>query len=219
VTCFVLGGSPCAGKSSIASSLTRSHGLELYACDAFENAHVGRSSLESQPTLFSARTLNLEQHFMRDAQELLEFELRFYREEWTLILEDLKDKTGPVLLEGAACLPELVPLEWPAVWLVPSPEFQRHHYAQRPWIHDVLSGAPDPVRAFDNWMARDELLAQQVLEQCRYLNRPARLVDGSQTIEQNLEWVRETLGLAPLELVNASGPSNPHSSRDLGEHL
>jgi len=219
VTHFVLGGSPCSGKSSIASSLIQEFRLELYACDAYETPHTLRSSAERHPTLFSARTLVMGEHFMREPADLLAFEMKFYREEWTFILEDLRDKASPVLLEGAACMPELVPLEWPAVWLVPTAEFQRHHYAQRPWIHDVLSGASDPVRAFENWMARDELFAQHVLEQCRHLNRPARVVDGSQTIEQNLEWVQETLGLSPLELAQASGPSNPYSSRDTGENL
>ena len=120
---------------------------------------------------------------MQDPEDLLEFNLNFYREEWTLILEDLETLPTPLLLEGAACMPELVPLEWPAVWLVPTPELQRHHYAQRPWIAGVLEVASNPLEAFDNWMARDELFAQYVLEQCKRLNRPVRVVDGTQTLE------------------------------------
>ncbi len=207
MTYFVLGGSPCSGKSSIASSLTRSYGLELYACDAFETPHVQRSSFEAQPTLHSARALNFGQHFMRDPEDLLEFNFNFYREEWTFILEDLNNKTGLVLLEGAACMPELVPLEWPAVWLVPSPEFQRYHYAQRPWIQSVLEGTANPERAFDHWMARDELFAQHVIKVCQRLNRPFIVVDGSQTLEQTLEWTRKALNLSLLPRVDFSGPS------------
>ena len=190
---FVLGGSPCSGKSTLASSLVRDYSLELYACDAFETPHVQRSSFVAQPTLYSARALNFGQHFMRDPEDLLEFNLNFYREEWTFILEDLKNKTGPVLLEGAACMPELVPLEWPAVWLVPTPDFQRYHYAQRPWIQGVLKGTPNPEVAFEHWMARDELFAQHVVKQCQRLNRLFLVVDGSQTLQQTLEWTRKAL--------------------------
>ncbi len=194
---LVLGGSPCSGKSTIASSLIKDFSLELYACDAFETPHVQRSILEQHPTLFRARNLDMGQHFMRNPYELLEFELNFYREEWTLILEDLQNLSASQLLEGAVCMPELVPLEWPAVWLIPSPEFQRFHYAQRPWIHGVLQNAVDPAQAFKNWMTRDELFAQHVLEQCQRLHRPLRVVDGTQTLEQNLDWARNTLRLQP----------------------
>jgi hypothetical protein len=215
VTPFVLGGSPCSGKSSIASSLVRDYGLELYACDAFEIPHVQRSSLDAQPTLYSARALDLAQHFRRDPEDLLEFELKFYREEWTFILEDLKDKTGPMLLEGAACMPELVPLEWPAVWLVPTPDFQRYHYAQRPWIQGVLEGAPNPDVAFEHWMARDELFAQHVIAQCKRLNRPFLVVEGSQTLNQTLEWTRKALNFSNFPRVHFLKPLSLVREQDM----
>ena len=214
MTFLVLGGSPCAGKSTIASHLAQQHALELYACDAFETPHVERSSLETQPTLHSARALDLGRHFMREPEDLLEFNLNFYREEWTLILEDLETLPTPLLLEGAACMPELVPLEWPAVWLVPSPEFQRHHYAQRPWIAGVLGGASNPAKAFDNWMARDELFAQHVIQQCQRLNRLFLVFDGSQTLEQNLEWVRTTLHLARVQSTESSSSDRKQKLED-----
>ncbi|WP_328475652.1 hypothetical protein OHA21_19885 [Actinoplanes sp. NBC_00393] len=79
----------------------------------------------------------------------------------------------PELLAGAG-----VPRDQ-AVWLVPTEDFQRHHYRQRTWARDLLAAAPDPEAAFDRWMQRDALFARRVAVQARNLGYPIIIVDGT----------------------------------------
>ncbi|MEU4424318.1 hypothetical protein AB0F81_27165 [Actinoplanes sp. NPDC024001] len=106
-----------------------------------------------------------------------------YREEFPLILADLRHAADGTVIEGAALLPELlaalgVPPDH-AVWIVPAPEFQLRHYQQRTWAHDLLAGTASPEEAFTRWMQRDALFAQRVAAQATDLGYRVIVTDGS----------------------------------------
>ena len=107
---YWLGGSPCAGKSSVADLLAERYGLTVYRCDDAYFRHIQICNPQDQPTLHAITSMSWDEIWMRpvDVQVTAEFEI--YREEFPLILDDLRHlpEDRPILVEGAACLPELV---------------------------------------------------------------------------------------------------------------
>lgn len=134
---------------------------------------------------------------MAPVAQQLERELGIYREIFDFILEDITGLPKPVLVEGAACMPELVKalIEQGsrAVWMIPTEAFQRWHYAMRPWAQGIVQGCSDPRRAYDNWMARDAQFASEIARQTRVMGLPLKVVDGDQGIEENASWVKAEL--------------------------
>jgi len=113
-----------------------------------------------------------------------------------MIIQDLEhyDIEKPILLEGAAYLPELVsqcnadPKK--VIYMVPTKEFQLHHYRQREWIHHILKECDDPKQAFTNWMMRDQQFGQEILRQAEVRNYETILVDGKKSVDEQYEKVR-----------------------------
>jgi hypothetical protein len=198
-----IGGSPCAGKSTLATSLAGKYGCALYRCDEAYDAHLGQSTPAGQPLMARLKALSWNAIWMRPVETLIREEFAFYREEFPLILDDLRalPGTAPLIVEGTALLPELVapllnaPME--ALWLVPTPGFQRAHYARRPWVRDILKQCSDPEQAFENWMRRDIGFADEVERQAAVQHLWSLRVDGSLSTGQVVAMAERWLGLAP----------------------
>jgi hypothetical protein len=113
----------------------------------------------------------------------------FYRDQMKMILEDLLGLDGPVLAEGSGLLPELVAplLNDPsrALWLIATPGFRRRRYPERgAWVSEMMAEMDDPDQAFERWMARDDLLAEQRAERAAALGLSVLTVDGSLSIAE-----------------------------------
>lgn len=197
-----IGGSPCAGKSTLAAMLARRHGLTHYSCDDALTAHVQRSNTATYPLLHQLAKSSWNEIWTRPVERQIREELAFYREEFPLILEDLTafPPDTPIVAEGTALLPELVaPLlqgQCQAIWLVPTAAFQREHYVRRPWLDDILRQCADPALAFDNWMRRDIGFADVVEGSARALGLPVIRVDGKEDAEEVLTRVCGALRLS-----------------------
>ena len=117
-----------------------------------------------------------------------------------MILADLAALPAdrPILAEGAALLPELVAPDLAdprcAIWVVPTEAFQRHHYAQRPWIGDILAQCSQPEQAFRNWMDRDAAFARHVLASAGARGLATLLVDGHTALEANAAAIAARFG-------------------------
>lgn len=197
---FWIGGSPCAGKSSVAELLAVRYNLIYYRCDDHFTRHAERALPGT--TLSQLRSIDGGTFFMRPPAELLQVEQEAYREEFEMILQDVGELTTshPVLVEGAALLPELVAPclamnGSAAVWMVPTPSFQRHHYARRLWIGSVLRSCKHPDVAFANWMSRDEQFGRWISAKAKQLELPLLIVDGTRSLAENTEIVARHLGL------------------------
>jgi hypothetical protein len=193
-----IGGSPCAGKSTITRHLAKAGHLARYHCDDHFERHSGE--LAGTSAAF-ARILNRtdEDRLSLPIAEQVEDEFLAYREEFPLILRDISDFSGPVIAEAAALLPELlasisIPRDR-AVWIVPTEEFQRWHYRQREWAWNMLAATTDPARLFDRWMQRDAAYARLVADQARALDYHIIVVDGSRPIESIQAEAASILGL------------------------
>lgn len=178
-----IGGSPCSGKSTVAGIVSALRNMLLYSCDDAFERHAATIGTAAGPTLKKVTAMSIEDRLAQPVEVQVGDVLRLYREEFPLILQDLSDAGAPVLVEGAALLPELLASQQVppgrAVWVVPTEDFQHRQYRQRRWAHNLLAATPDPQRAFLRWMQRDAAFAQLVADQARELGYPVITVDGA----------------------------------------
>lgn len=198
---YILGGSPCSGKSTLTARLSRQFNLPYYKVDDHEREHSSRRRPDRHPVMCKYAKMSWNEIWLRPVSYQVEEEFAYYRERFEMIVEDLDkyDLGKPIILEGAALLPELIAPHGAnpqrTVFLAPTKEFQIHHYRQREWIHQILNECEDPRQAFENWMMRDHLFGQEVLRQAKARNYETILVDGRQSIAAHYEKIRTHFGL------------------------
>lgn len=198
-----IGGSPCAGKSSIARLLAQQYSLQTYSCDDAYESHLKRATPDKHLLMSNAARMTWDEVWMRPVDVLITRELAFYREEFEMVIEDLLSmpESTPIIAEGAALLPECVAprLSHPnqAIWIVPTEEFQLKEYARRDWVQNILSQCRDPQQAWQNWMGRDAGFARAVAEDAKARELRVIKVDGSQSIEEHANMVASHFGLEP----------------------
>lgn len=187
---FWLGGSPCAGKSSLSLLLAECFQLDVYHVDEVFETHVRRFDAVLQPALTKWCAASWEQRWRQPVDSLLREVIACYGEHFRLVLADIRARahSRPLLVEGSALLPGLVarvlPARHHAVWLVPSADFQQTHYAQRAWVGEILAQCAEPDAAFRNWMERDARFARWVAAEVEARGLELLEVDGTRTIAE-----------------------------------
>ena len=200
MTGYWIGGSPCAGKSSVAALLAEQYGLRYVQCDAGTDDRMRLMAGRGLPAYDELTALATCERLARRPQWQCARVIDFYAEQFPFLLASLPGDPAR-LVEGADLLPELlaghgVPPEQ-SIWIVPSAEFQVRHYAQRPWVDTYLAGCPDPAAAFDSWMQRDVRFAAHVRRTAAELGRRVIVVDGTGTLAGTAAEVAPHLGLRP----------------------
>lgn len=198
---YILGGSPCSGKSTLAEMLAAQGNFYYYKADDHDPEHMRQSTPEQQPVMSRYASLSWDTIWSQSPERLLADALAYYHERFPLILNDLSllSEDRPILLEGVAFLPDLLH-HYPVnpkhvIFMVPTFEFQLHHYRQRPWIQSILKECHDPHQAFANWMKRDRLFGLEMIRQAHECGFPVILVDGSVNISTQLERIRAQFDL------------------------
>jgi 2-phosphoglycerate kinase len=192
---FWLGGSPCAGKSSISEILVSRFDLRLYRVDEAFEEHARRFDPVLQPALTKWRASSWDERWMRPVESLVRDVIACYREHFALILEDVLSmpRDRAVLVEGTALLPRQVAGVLTdrnrALWVIPTADFQREHYSKREWVCRILEQCDSPEAAFRNWMERDAEFARWVAAEACELGLELLTVDGKRTIEENASTV------------------------------
>lgn len=195
-----IGGSPCSGKSSVAESLGSALDLPVYHADEFFDQHAKRASSDS--VFACITTWSPEQIFLRDIGEMLADFVKLAYEEFPMILADLskEDYQEGVIVEGCAILPELVkPLldsQNEALCLIPTEQFQRLHYAKRPWKDTILEQTSDPKQAWENWRIRDVQYSEVVRQQAEDVGIPIITVDETLSQDDVYRLVKSHLSIA-----------------------
>lgn len=67
---FWIGGSACAGKSTLAEMYAEKYGLALYACDGHFNDHLKRITVEQQPAMSRISRLTANEVFLTRVSQL-----------------------------------------------------------------------------------------------------------------------------------------------------
>jgi hypothetical protein len=200
---YWIGGSPCAGKSTVARLLAEAHDLSAVECDRDGEARWAAMAASGMPVCTELTALGTCHRLARPPQWQADTEVAFYREQFDFLCRELAglSTARPLVVEGADLLPELVatlgvPPER-CVWVVPTPEFQLSYYRSRTWVRPYLAGCPDPERAFANWMRRDMIFAQYVTRSARRRAGTVLVVDGSAPVEATADLVGRHFGLVP----------------------
>jgi hypothetical protein len=187
---FWLGGSPCAGKTSVSDFLAARFDLDVYRVDEAFEVHAQTLDPELHPTLTKWRASSWDQRWMQPLETLVQDVVACYQEHFTLILADILSlpQDRPLLVEGTALLPRqvagVVADRSRAIWLVPTADFQTEHYARRGWVPSVLEQCVDGEAAFRNWMERDAEFARRLTAEVSALGLELLRVDGKQTAEE-----------------------------------
>lgn len=198
---FWIGGSPCSGKSTISELLMNEYGFKLYRCDDHLERYMKLGAEKGSAIMQKIISMNLDETWLRNVEELVEDEFKFYREALEVIMRDVEEisKSTSVIVEGAAILPEFITSrnidKDRYVCIVPTKEFQIENYSKREWVSHYLSGCSDSDKAFTNWMERDAKYADLVIEQSRNKDLNYLIVDGSKSIEENYVIVKKLFDL------------------------
>jgi 2-phosphoglycerate kinase len=202
VRAYWIGGSPCCGKSTLSEMLVREFGFRLYKVDDQLDRYREIGAAANIPIMRKFQAMNLDETWLRDIQLQVVDEFEFYRHALNTIVGDLKSghSEGPVVIEGAAILPEFAVragIEHDRyVCMVPTRDFQVSKFAEREWVKQYLSGCTDPERAFANWMERDVLFAERVKKYATTQGLNVITTDGSTSIEETYSLLKVMFGLA-----------------------
>ncbi len=202
---FWLGGSACAGKTSVARILAAEHGLTLYSCDDHFEEHRRRADPARHPNFHRLMDAPMEELWARPVSVQAAELFRFYQDELDMVLEDLQRLEGPVLVEGVGLLPERIAEVCPdprrALWLISTPEFRRQAYLKRgPMVRRLLSQCREPEKAFIRWMERDDRVAGRLATGVRRSGLSVLKVNGRQTVEEVARQVAERFFPDPQRL-------------------
>lgn len=204
-TLYVLGGSPCAGKSAVAEELVRRYGCAYFKFDDYLDDFIRRGAAKGNALLKRVLTMTPEQTWMRDPQEQCDEEWAIYEAIAPFAWNEIArlGQKRPVLAEGAGLLPPLVKRKGldarHACYVVPSKPFQTAHYRERNFIKYVLARCSDVEQAFDRWMERDALYALRIWQEAREQGYETYAVDGSRPLEDTIAFVESSFGLVTQE--------------------
>lgn len=193
-----LGGSPCAGKSTVAEALADASGWAIYRCDDRFDDHLRAGAERGLASCRDLYRRSFDEIFLRDVATMERATVDFFRDEFPMIVAELREIEGPVVAEGAALMPSLLSglgvSSSSAYFLVPSEAFQREKYGARAWAQELCRGSSEPERAFDRWMRRDAAFARRVVAEAERFGYPLTLVDGGEPVGAIKERVAEALG-------------------------
>ncbi len=198
---YWIGGSPCAGKTSISDMLVEKYDFVLYRCDEYLDKHLRIGAKRNYPIMSKLCEMNNDEIWMRPIDIQVYEEFQYYMEEFNLIAEELEKYSAEktILVEGTAILPDIIEnlnvKKSRVVFIVPSANFQLEHYKKREFIPYVLEGCTDKGKAFDNWMQRDIKFAEEVARRARLYQKNLIVVDGSNSLKENFELVEKYFDL------------------------
>lgn len=198
---YWIGGSACAGKSTLANMIADKYKMDLYSCDEHFYEHLNNISAIHYPAMYKVSKMNANEAFyLRDIEEQLRVYTQSFIEDFQFVMNDiLNTNTSSIVVEGNQLLPSLVfpylRKKQKAVWIIPTESFQKEHYKKREWLKDILGSTDDPTVSFDNWMKRDALFAKYIYQEAKNLKLQTLVVDGSKNIDENFNYIERTLGL------------------------
>ena|SRR5690554_5897704 len=199
---YWIGGSPCAGKTSISEMLVEKYDFTLYRCDDYLDKHLKIGAKRNYPIMSKLCKMSCDEIWMRSIDIQVYEEFQYYREEFSLILEELEEYSveQTVLVEGTAVLPDAIEVlnieKNRVVFIVPSANFQLEHYIKRDFIPYVLEGCKNKDKAFENWMQRDMEFAKEIARQARLNQKTLIVTDGSNSLQENFKRVEDHFELS-----------------------
>lgn len=202
---YWMGGSPCAGKTTISEIIGQEFAWQIYQIDRYVESYLQRVDEKKHPFLTAYKKIGLKDFLLQDPLEQVSQVIGMSHEQFQFIQEDIADLSGdaPILVEGSNILASDVTKQLKTasrcIWLVPTEEFQLETYPKRgSWVQDVLRHHYEPeesVFAFERWMERDAIMAKKTADEARKYEIPVIVVDGRVSLLDNAEIVMRHFGL------------------------
>lgn len=193
-----IGGSPCSGKSTVAERISEEYGAHYFKVDDFLGELLKNAAEKGFSACKGISAMSPDEIWLREPQIQCDEEFLIYDE----ISEQIFGKLGgidaePVVTEAAAYTPQIMAKRGikEYICIVPTPDFQVSRYREREWVKLVLEGCSDKQKAFDNWMKRDMLFAEQVRAECEKLGFPCIVNDGTRSRDEIFRIVKEMFKL------------------------
>jgi hypothetical protein len=178
-----IGGPPASGKTTVATRIARRHGFRLYSADTRTWAHRDRALAAGNEAARRWEAMTPAERWEGSTpEEMLETSL--HRERGAMVLDDVRAlPTQPlVVAEGSPIPASGIVDPARAVWLIPTPAFQRAQLAAR-----GTTGGAAELYALLN-----EVITRAAAEH----SVPTLTVDGSRTVEETTRAVESLLAAA-----------------------
>jgi hypothetical protein len=196
---YWIGGGTGGGKTTVARALVTRYDLRLFPIDAFWYAYLSGRERKSP-----------DDQWLRTPPEVQadEFEADSHEMHLRALVELAHLPPMPTLVEGPQVQPDLVPDGDRAVFLIPTPEFQRSVLQPR------LMPSSDPALALKHRLVKDRIYADRIAERVRAHGFPVIEVDGTRDL---VEEVAELLRIEhePIDLVAARRWENERVAANL----
>jgi hypothetical protein len=203
-----IGGGTGGGKTTTARALAARHGLRSLPIDAFWYEHAERAGEVAPPP-------DVQWLETTPATQAADFE-RVSRLMLGYALEDLPSLPAQpaVLVEGPQVVPDLLPDDARAVFLVPTPKFQHANLSPRPMP------SSDPAQALANRLVKDRLYADRVAELARARGFTVIDTDGSRSTDELCALIEDAFpdyvqGSEPVDLPGVRRWENEKIARNV----
>jgi hypothetical protein len=200
-----LGGPPCSGKTSIARLLAGRHDLRAYNSDLHTWEHHDKAVERRYPAAARWESSSPDELWLDELEPMVELSLEANEERCRLMLEDIEalPRSPLIVAEGTPLLPWLVAERLAtadhAVWLIPTPEFQRARLEERPRVE--WDRTSDPARALENRIRRESVVGERIEGDAKARGFHVLRVDGSRELLAMAAAIEEIFGP-----VIAAGP-------------
>ncbi|MBO0783196.1 MAG: hypothetical protein J2P37_30650 [Ktedonobacteraceae bacterium] len=217
---FWIGGSPCAGKSSIGHTLARVYVFVGYHVDTMARNHLARQLAAGDPLMTAFARMNLNQRWVeRSVETLVQETLESWTNGFRLVIEDLlaMPKENFIIAEGnffPECVAPYLSSPHQAIWLVPSDAFcdqtrrrRDAELSQRQKAHGIRSPYSDPEKRLSNIIARDCQLAHHVRQEAEPRHLTFYEVDGSRSLDEMTALVEQHFEPYLVERLHSMKPA------------
>ena len=182
-----IGGPPGTGKTSIARRIAAAHDLRVYHADAHTWAHHDLAVARGLPATEQWERMTPDERWvMTPPERMAEHSLDMNADRFRLMLEDIRafPDSPLIVVEGTPLLPWLAaPLlesRMHAVWLLPTPDFERDLLAARPTTS--FDATSEPTRAAENRIQRELRVARAIERGANELGLRTLRIDGTRDL-------------------------------------
>ncbi len=192
---YWLGGSTCAGKTTISNILSEKYGFIVYHCDEYLGKHIEKSNAQEHPNLNRVSKISWNDILSMKVEEYLKWTIGLFKEEFKMILDDLyKLSDGkPILVEGVGLLPELINKEISdinhAIWIVADELFYKMHQIERKELFERIKECSNPEQALENYTNYDLAMGRYIINDAKRLGLNAIEIGNDCEIIKNIETI------------------------------